>query len=330
MEHLHLPTTPPPPLDPTKLKLDLAPFMRLYTDGTIERLGDTDTVPPSLDPVTGVASKDVVIDPETGASARLFLPTRRKNLLPLVVYYHGGGFCVGSAKSRAYHGSVGSLCAEAGAVAVSVDYRLAPEHPVPAAHDDSWTALKWVASHACRDGPEEWLNDCVDFERVCLAGDSAGANICHHMAMKAGSTQSGDKGFSITGIILIHPYFWGTAPVGAEAARAGFRELQDEIWAMVCPASTAGSDDPLVNPMADSAPGLEGLGCRRALVCVAEMDGLRDRGRLYFERLRTSEWEGTVEIYESAGEGHVFHMFKPGCDGARGLTKRVASFISAL
>lgn len=101
-----------------------------------------------------------------------------------MVYFHGGGFCVHTAFSSTYNNYLNNLVSEANIIAVSVDYRRAPKNPVPCAHDDSWTAIKWVASHVDGDGPEDWLNHYADFQRVFFAGDSSGANIAHHMGVR--------------------------------------------------------------------------------------------------------------------------------------------------
>ncbi|EEC78458.1 hypothetical protein OsI_18325 [Oryza sativa Indica Group] len=87
------------------------------------------------------------------------------------------------ATSPAYHRCFNDLAIAYPAVVVSVDYRLAPEHPFPAAYEDSATALAWVLSTA-----DPWLATHGDLSRVFLANDSAGGNICHHLAMHHGLT----------------------------------------------------------------------------------------------------------------------------------------------
>ncbi|XP_048135779.1 probable carboxylesterase 13 isoform X2 [Rhodamnia argentea] len=173
---------------------DFSPHLRVYKDGRVERLEGTATVPPSYDRDTGVLSKDVAISASTPSlSARVYIPTattinhrsganRRK--LPLLVYFHGGAFCLESPFSPMYHNYLNSLASEADAVAVSVHYRRAPEHPLPAAYDDSWIALEWVSSHSGGDGPDKWLSAYADLRKVYVAGDSAGGNIAHHMGLR--------------------------------------------------------------------------------------------------------------------------------------------------
>ncbi|XP_057493253.1 probable carboxylesterase 7, partial [Actinidia eriantha] len=172
--------------------------------------------PPSINPKTGVQSKDIVVDPNTALSARIFIPkiTKPNQKPPLVIYFHGGGFCIETAFSPQIYNYADSLAAEANTVVLSVNYRRAPEHPLPIAYNNSWAAIQWVASHSTNGGPEVWLKDYVDFNRFFFAGDSAGANIAHNMGIRVGwEVQDRVK---VVGIVLIHPYFGGKEPIGGE------------------------------------------------------------------------------------------------------------------
>lgn len=322
-------------MDPSErqVSLDVFPYLRVYQDGTFERIAGTQIAPPGLDSQTGVLSKDIVIIPETGVSARVYRPDMIKadQKLPLVVYFHGGAFCISSIADPVYHNSLNLLVAEANVIVVSVDYRRAPEHPLPAAYEDSWQALRWVATHqsargAIEDGQESWVKDHVDFERVFLAGDSAGANISHHMALRLTQSNPAPK-LNILGIAMIHPYFWGKQPIGLEAEDHFRKAMVDTWWTYVCP-SDRDSDDPLINPFVDGTPSLEGLACGKLIVFVAEKDILRERGKFYFENLVKSTWKGKAQIVETEGEDHVFHIFNPHSEKAKLLIKRLASFIN--
>ncbi|KAH7833395.1 hypothetical protein Vadar_005903 [Vaccinium darrowii] len=309
-----------------ELLFDVPNLFRIYKDGTIERLTGNEIVPPSTNPITGVQSKDVVIDQETGISARIYIPKTTipdHKKLPLLVYFHGGGFIIETAFSPTYHNYLDSLAAEAHVVIVSVDYRRAPEHLLPIAHDDSWAAINWVAAHSNQGGPEVWLNDYVDFNNVFFAGDTAGANIAHHMAVRV--RLENPKGFHLVGVALVHPYFAGTEPIGVERDNVIGKSMRDKIWPIVYPTSS-GLDDPLVNPVMD--PNFSKLGCDKVLVCVAEKDFLRDRGLYYKEELEKSGWGGVVEVMDSEGENHVFHLFNPTCDNAVAMLKRLAAFMN--
>ncbi|KAM4088877.1 hypothetical protein ACJW30_07G103500 [Castanea mollissima] len=285
------------------------PFFKVYKDGRVEKFMASEHVPPSDDPHLAVRSKDVVVSPEPAVSARVFMPqiSVPSKKLPILVYMHGGGFSIGSAFHPGYHKYVSALVAKADIIAVSVDYRLAPEHPIPACYDDSWEALKWVASHANGDGPDPWLNNHADFGQVFLAGDSAGANISHNVAVRVGLTSL--PGVKLIGVALVHPYFGGTE--------------DDKMWLYMCP-ENKGLEDPRLKPALED---LARLGCERLLVFVAEKDHLRERGTCYYEDLKKSGWKGTVEIVEHEGESHVFHLMKPKCDNAVDLMERLVSFI---
>ncbi|XVF64010.1 hypothetical protein PTKIN_Ptkin09bG0132900 [Pterospermum kingtungense] len=242
-------------------------IIRVYKDGRVERLIETDFVPPSTDP----------------------------------------------------------QAAEAKVIAVSVNYRKAPEHPIPTAYEDSWDALQWVVSHCNSQGPEIWLNHHANFEKVFLGGESAGANIAHNMAIVAGDPEFG-LNVQILGVALVHPYFWGSDPIGSEALDPGRKAVVDRLWPFICPSNPDCNKDPRVNPVAIGGPSLVGLGCKRALVCVAEEDVLRDRGWLYYEALGRSGWMGVVEIMETEGEDHGFHLSDLGSEKAKDLITRLAAF----
>ncbi|KAI6688138.1 hypothetical protein NL676_024966 [Syzygium grande] len=304
--------------------LDIFPYIRVYNDGTFDRLAGFEIAPPGLDPETRVESKDVLILPDTGISARIYRPSSASaaTKLPLVVYFHGGAFIIASIADPKYHASLNALVAESNVIVVSVDYRRVPEHPLPTAYDDSYAALQWIASEEARSEP--WLRDHADFDRLFLVGDSGGANMSHHLAMRLRDDVLG-KRVKISGIGMIQPYFWGKKPIGAEVADPGRKASVDSWWRFVC-VSDKGCDDPLINPFADGAPGVDGLACKKVLVIVSEKDILRDRGRLYYEKL--AESGGAAEIMEIDGEDHVFHIFDPSCEKAKRLFERVAAFVN--
>ncbi|MCD7453849.1 hypothetical protein HAX54_022345 [Datura stramonium] len=150
-----------------EVTIDFSPLLRVYKSGRVERIFGSPIVPPSPeDPATGVASKDIDISPEI--KARIYLPKLTNTTdqkLPILVYYHGGGFCLESAFSFLDQRYLNLIVAEANVIAVSVEYRLAPEHRLPVAYEDSWAALQWVGSHVLEDPGQ----GTVDFKEDSLA-----------------------------------------------------------------------------------------------------------------------------------------------------------------
>ncbi|KAJ8763427.1 hypothetical protein K2173_002310 [Erythroxylum novogranatense] len=305
--------------------IDFSPFFQVYKDGSINRMVGTEPVAPSPYSEDDVRSKDVVFSQEPNLSSRIYLPKHANpaRKLPLLVYFHGGAFCMESAFSATYHNYQKTLFQAANVVLVSIEYRLAPEHPLPAAYDDCWTALKWVASHATGNGPEEWLNSFADLEKVFLAGDSAGGNITHNMAMRYGQEKL--VGTELKGIALVHSYFWGKDTVGNESSRDPKETaMVEKVWRFTNP-DTSGMDDPLINPIAD--PKFSSLGCSRVLIYVAGNDLFRDRGWLYYEKLSNNGWGGEVEIMESEAEDHCFHLYCD-CDNSKHMLRKLVSFLN--
>lgn len=311
-------------MDPdTDILFDYPNLFRIYKSGRIERLAGTEVLPAGLDPATGVTSKDVTIDAAANKiTVRLFLPNLDNysptKKLPILMYFHGGAFCTYTPFSTRYHRYLNSLVSRAKLLAVSVDYRLAIEHLLPAAYDDSWAVQKWVLE----SNSDEWLAEHGDYKRVFLAGDSAGGNIAHLMAMRAG-----EKGMKLEGMALVHPFFWGKKPVRSESTKLKDRKFIEDLWSVVN-LPGVDIDDPTINPIATGAPSLERLGCPRAMVAVAGNDLLAPRGKAYCDALKGSGWKGEVELLESVGEGHVFHFSKPECENAIELMERLVAFFN--
>jgi len=125
-------------------------------------------------PAIASASDRVIDGPGSPLTLRVYQPDAQ-GPLPLLLYVHGGGFVIGDLET---HDKVcRTLCHDVAAVVVAVDYRLAPEHPFPAAVDDVACALRWVAAHAQELG--------ADPSRIALAGDSAGAQLATVAALRS-------------------------------------------------------------------------------------------------------------------------------------------------
>ncbi|KAL9269930.1 2-hydroxyisoflavanone dehydratase-like protein [Drosera capensis] len=225
------------PTDSSEVLHEFSPLFRVYKGGRVERFREISSIPafPSGDPKTGVRSKDTVVALDTGASVRLFVPPI-KNLnkkLPLLIYIHGGAFCIQSAFSSVFHKYVSSLASEANVIAVSVEYRLAPEHPIPTCYDDTWDVIRWVFSHAGTDDPR--LNPAADPAQllslgckkmlICLAENDhlKGRGVAYHEALKKSGwdgvvevfeTEEEGEGEGV--VVLWNPVIWRCLAVRKE------------------------------------------------------------------------------------------------------------------
>ena len=165
------PTNARPGIDPTlKSLLDAFPLTFTAADGVEvarERLRLL-KAPPEMLPDLRIEERTVGYGDLTDIPVRIYWPPiAARDNLPVVVFYHGGGWCIGDLETHDPVARAHAVGAEA--IVVSVDYRLAPEHPFPAGIDDSWAALRWVGENAAELGG--------DPNRIAVAGDSAGGNI---------------------------------------------------------------------------------------------------------------------------------------------------------
>ncbi|MEH3134715.1 MAG: alpha/beta hydrolase [Mycolicibacterium neoaurum] len=207
--------------------------------------------------------------------ARIYWPpVEQHDNLPVIVYYHGGGWAIGDLDTHDHVARAHSVGAEA--IVVSVDYRLAPEHPFPAGVEDAWAALQWVGEHAAELGG--------DPNRIAVAGDSAGGNLSAVMALRARDAGGPPLVFQL----LWYPVAVGdrSAPSFIENADAYIlnRDVTNAFLTWYLPGVDL--DDPASLPTDVAPANAESLaGLPPAYIGTAEHDPLRDDGAKYAEML---------------------------------------------
>jgi acetyl esterase len=232
---------------------------------------------------------------------------------PGLVFLHGGGWVIGSIDSHDVPCRI--LAHRGGAVVVAVDYRLAPEHPFPAAPEDAWAAARWVGEHAAELA--------IDPARLAVGGDSAGGNLSAVVALMAR-----DRG----GPRLAHQFLVYPAtdagldtPSCRDNADGYFLTLAGMRWFWSHYLATpADGENPYASPL--RAPDLRGL--PPALVQTAEFDPLRDEGEAYAERLRAAGVPVTLTRYP--GTIHGFMSFLLALPQGGRLLDEIAARLRAL
>ncbi|MFP6640545.1 MAG: alpha/beta hydrolase, partial [Myxococcota bacterium] len=208
---------------------------------------------------------------------------------PVLVYFHGGGWVIGDLDT--HDGTCRDLARGASALVVSVDYRLAPEHPFPAAPDDCYAATVWTAENATEMGG--------DPTRMAVGGDSAGGNLAAVTSLMA--QQQGHP--SLCHQLLIYPVtdHGFDTPSYSENAEGYFltRDFMKWFWDQYLPNAAAGQ-----NPLASPLRATDLAGLPSATVMTAEFDPLRDEGESYAQRLQEAGVETQLIRYDG-----LFHGF---------------------
>lgn len=254
-------------LPPAMTNEDRVRMARGFMVRTLENRVETAGLP------NGVETRE--LEPAPDLKARLYLPPGADAPLPTLVYLHGGGWVVASV--AIFDPFCRLLSAASGVAILSVEYRLAPEHPYPAALEDALTAWRWAAAHAA-----EWGGDS---SRIALGGDSAGANL----AAVTGNRLCAEKISEETprALMLLYPVTDHPSagyPSYTENASGYGLDANLMRWFWEQYASGASPDDPGVSPLRlRDVPPLP-----PTLVATAEYDVLRDEGIAYAEKLKAA------------------------------------------
>lgn len=272
-----------------------------------------EALPPGPDAV--VLDREIP-GPAGNIAIRIFKPpgTNDGTKLPVLVWFHGGGFVIGSvAQSDADCRHLATLASIA---VVSVDYRLAPDHPYPAAPDDCFAAVSWVAENAGEIG--------VDPARLAVGGDSAGGNLAAVVSIMARDRGAPKIRFQL----LVYPV---TDLVSLETksyrenAEGYFLTRRTMFWFRDHYLKTeANRKEPYASPLHADLRWLP-----RAMVLTAEFDPLRDEGEQFAERLKRAGTAVTLRRYEGMIHG-FFSMNAFLDDGKRALADAAAALREAI
>ncbi|KAJ4706129.1 Alpha/beta hydrolase-3 [Melia azedarach] len=319
---------------PTHSTIDPYKFLQIIpnADGTITRNSSL-FIEATLDPNknTSALSKDVPINQSNNTWVRIFLPRKValdssfSSKLPLIVHFHGGGLVLLSAAASFSNDICSTIAAEIPCVVVSVEYRLAPEHRLPAAYDDATEVLHWM-----KTTQEEWLQKYADLSCCFLMGDSAGGNIVYHAGMRLAAQVNNLLPLKIRGLILNYPFFGGVKRTESELRMVNDPSsplcTTDLLWELALPVG-ADRDHEYCNPIVGGGSKLLEqikLVGWKILMAMAKGDILIDR---QIEALKMMEQKGLEVVSHFNEGGHDVSMFP---DDYKALRTVIKSFVSSL
>ncbi|KAG6390886.1 hypothetical protein SASPL_148631 [Salvia splendens] len=293
------------------LLLDLLTYISTRRDGTINRflfgLVDSKTRAPATKVInkTRVSTSDITIDASRNLWLRLFSPaTPASEPLPLLVYFHGGGFANYGPDTKYFDHLCSHLAAAIPAVVASINYRLTPNHRWPTQYEDGLEALKFIDTRR-----HDILPANADVSKCFIGGDSAGGNIAHHVTVGVAERKVRFEEIRIVGVVALQPFFGGEkrteseVMLGDKAPVLSVKQT-DEYWRAFLPEG-ADRDHPAANVFGKVA--LQELEFPASLVVVGGNDPLRDWDKRYVEWLESCGKRVVVANYPNAFHG--FYTF---------------------
>ncbi|KAM5570750.1 putative carboxylesterase 18 [Rosa sericea] len=277
---------------------------------------------PLTKPHRNLKSSDVVVaDPSRNLWFRLYTPTAATTKLPIIVFFHGGGFAFMSASSKPYDDFCQRLARELPAVVVSVNYRLSPEHRYPCQYDDGFDVLKFI------DGCSDSLFEGANLGQCFLAGDSAGGNIAHHVAIRASAHEF--RHVKVVGMLAIQPFFGGEERTESETRLKNMPlvniERTDWLWKAFLPEGSD-RDHPVANVFGPNAVDISGVDFPATVVIVGGLDPLQDWQKRYYEGLKKRGKQAELVVFPNAI--HTFYGY-PELDDSSVFIHKVRDFVQA-
>lgn len=240
----------------------------------------------------GIKELDICLSGRT-LRARTYRPEQAPSRSRGLVYFHGGGFVRGSI--RTHDALCREICVQGEFTVISVEYRLAPEHTFPSAHNDAIDSFRWLSDHADSLG--------IDRQKLAIAGDSVGAMLAASAAMALNAP--GDE-YSVKAQGLLCPVLdptMGSASVSLNS-NAPLLSRDALAWAIEQYFPDRQSrESALVSPLFDGA---DLLGAPPALIVSAEVDPVADDARRYLHNLRSAGVRS--HLHEYAGMPHSFFL----------------------
>ncbi|XP_047983851.1 probable carboxylesterase 15 [Salvia hispanica] len=317
---------------PPKVVEDCLGIVQVFSDGSISR-SEFVKFPMEVEDDGTALWKDCLYDNQNNLHLRLYKPRSATSSapLPVLLFLHGGGFCVGSRTWPNCHSCCLRLASALHALVVAPDYRLAPEHRLPAAAEDARASLEWLQQQALMPSAaaDEWLREGIDFGRVFVVGDSSGGNLAHHLAVELRPGSPGLAPVRVRGYVLMAPFFGGVVRTKSEAEGPPEKylnlEILDRFWRLSIPSGET-LDHPFANPFGPSSPRLDCIKLDPMLVLVGGSEVMRDRIDDYSKRLK--EMGKEVDYVEYKGEQHGFFVNQPFSQVAYKVLEEIKRFIT--
>ncbi|KAI3444646.1 hypothetical protein Pfo_001311 [Paulownia fortunei] len=240
-----------------------------------------------------VLSKDVTLNAEKKTWMRIYRPTRLPSndksvaRLPIIFYFHPGGWIQMSIAETIIHENSNRMSAEVPAIVVAVEFRLAPESRLPAQYEDAVDAVLWVRNQAAdRINGDQWIREYGDFSRCFLYGISCGANIAFNAALRMQELEL--QPLKVAGAILNQPFFGAKQRTKSELKLATDQyfplPVQDLLWELALPVGTD-RDHRYSNPFVDKLMREKVKNIGRCLVIGFGGDPLIDRQQDFVQML---------------------------------------------